>query len=410
MRKILFGLVWVIIFYFGSIMLIAMVLGGVAGYRAGKEGHHERAGEAGRIAGQKFATEYGGVMFLISIVASGIGTSTGLLPWTRKKDFETASSLQPPNLSWATVPPPLPPPLNPFLIYINRDGETYGPYTLEGAKAYLSAGSLAMDDLGWHEKLEGWLPLSQIPELSAVARPPGLPWGPVKTVGLSLCILVAWFLSQSLVGFFYGLISSIKGIKHTHADYEALGQNGLFVAAAVSLSSPVLVFASILCARLKKGITIREYFGFHRVKFKVIAKWAGIFFLSMLTIPILIQVLGHQKLESDFMEKTWKSSGSLVLYIFAFVIAAPLGEEIFFRGFLFKGMLHSQLRGYGAIVICSLVWAGIHSQYHLNVIIQLFLLGIVLGFARLKTGSIYVPIALHMLLNTIAVVVTALRM
>ena len=90
----------------------------------------------------------------------------------------------------------------------------------------------------------------------------------------------------------------------------------------------------------------------------------------------------------------------------AVIVAAPVFEEIFFRGFLFKGLQHSRIGPLGAILVTSLLWATIHLQYDLWDLGIIFALGIFLGFARLKTGSVYATIALHALVNLIATIET----
>ena len=89
------------------------------------------------------------------------------------------------------------------------------------------------------------------------------------------------------------------------------------------------------------------------------------------------------------------------------IVAAPLFEEIFFRGFLFQGIRHSKLGAVGAIVITAAVWAMIHMQYNAFQMSLIFLGGLLLGTARLKTDSIQPTIVMHVLWNIIALIETA---
>ena len=47
-------------------------------------------------------------------------------------------------------------------IYIHRDGQQQGPYTLEQVNTFLAEGSLQATDLAFHEGLADWVPLSQV--------------------------------------------------------------------------------------------------------------------------------------------------------------------------------------------------------------------------------------------------------
>lgn len=58
-------------------------------------------------------------------------------------------------------------------IYINRDGEQHGPYTLEDARAHLAAGQLQAEDLAWHEGLAEWTTLGELAGAPDAAADPG---------------------------------------------------------------------------------------------------------------------------------------------------------------------------------------------------------------------------------------------
>jgi len=65
---------------------------------------------------------------------------------------------------------------------------------------------------------------------------------------------------------------------------------------------------------------------------------------------------------------------------FAIIVMAPLFEESLFRGFLIAGMQRSRI---GAILITL-----IHLQYEAFYLVYIFIGGILLGIARVKTGSL----------------------
>ena len=46
-------------------------------------------------------------------------------------------------------------------IHIDRNGQKFGPYSVEEAKSYLASGQLLPDDLAWHDGLPGYVPLAQ---------------------------------------------------------------------------------------------------------------------------------------------------------------------------------------------------------------------------------------------------------
>jgi hypothetical protein len=90
------------------------------------------------------------------------------------------------------------------------------------------------------------------------------------------------------------------------------------------------------------------------------------------------------------------------------VLVAPLSEELFFRGFLFAGVLHSPLGSWGAVGLTSLAWAATHLQYDLYGMATVFAGGLLLGYARLRTGSIVPGLLMHALMNLLATLQVAL--
>ena len=96
----------------------------------------------------------------------------------------------------------------------------------------------------------------------------------------------------------------------------------------------------------------------------------------------------------------YNSTDYLLLLFIAVVIAAPIFEEIIFRGFIFKGLESSPLGVVGAIIITSILFTLIHSgQYDLSVLAILFPLAVIIGLARYRSSGIYLPIYLHFVNN-----------
>jgi membrane protease YdiL (CAAX protease family) len=85
------------------------------------------------------------------------------------------------------------------------------------------------------------------------------------------------------------------------------------------------------------------------------------------------------------------------------VIAAPLSEEIFFRGFIFGG-----LRNRLSFPVAALFSGAIFGLFHytdpdsIAVVPQLALFGFALAWLYEETGSIYPPIAVHAVNNALA--------
>ncbi|MBQ9545179.1 MAG: CPBP family intramembrane metalloprotease [Clostridia bacterium] len=89
-----------------------------------------------------------------------------------------------------------------------------------------------------------------------------------------------------------------------------------------------------------------------------------------------------------------------ILSAVALVIAAPLNEELFFRGAIMRSMEKSSLNPFAAVIIQALLFGVFH-----ELPIRIFyatLLGVILGIVRIKSRSIVPCLVLHALFNCCA--------
>ncbi len=88
---------------------------------------------------------------------------------------------------------------------------------------------------------------------------------------------------------------------------------------------------------------------------------------------------------------------------FLVIVMAPLSEEIFFRGFMFKGLRRGTPLVFAA-ALSSAVWGLFHytGPDSWAVCLQLAVFGMFLAWLYERTGSIWPPIGVHMFNNTLA--------
>ncbi len=102
------------------------------------------------------------------------------------------------------------------------------------------------------------------------------------------------------------------------------------------------------------------------------------------------------------------SSGPVGLSIFlaATVLVAPIAEELLFRGVLLP-WLARWMKPAAALAWSTIVFSIGHLYYGLGALLIAYY-GVVLGWARLRTGKLWAPVALHAMLNaTTAIVILA---
>jgi uncharacterized protein len=97
--------------------------------------------------------------------------------------------------------------------------------------------------------------------------------------------------------------------------------------------------------------------------------------------------------------QTARARGWLSALAIATVVAAPAGEEIFFRGFLFRGWVRSPRGAAIAIPIISVIFASLHVQYNIYGMLQILIVGLFFGWLRWRSGSTLLTMLCHAALN-----------
>ena len=151
---------------------------------------------------------------------------------------------------------------------------------------------------------------------------------------------------------------------------------------------------------------MRQYLHFNPITISIFFRWLGAIAFFALIWDGVTLLFGRQ-IVPEFMTQAYETADILPLFWIALIGASPLLEELFFRGFLFEGIRYSRLGPLGAVILTSIIWATMHIQYGAYEIISIWLLGLLLGFAKLKTQSIYTTIGMHSLANLWATIEVA---
>ena len=93
-----------------------------------------------------------------------------------------------------------------------------------------------------------------------------------------------------------------------------------------------------------------------------------------------------------------------IVFILAVIVVAPFGEEILFRGFLQQFLEKHWKDSTKAVLITSLFFAMIHLNPYW--MIQIYFLGLILGFLAWRTGSVIPSLILHGLNNAMAIILS----
>lgn len=231
-----------------------------------------------------------------------------------------------------------------------------------------------------------------------------VPWGLAGSLVWGVAAVALWLGTQIAIGelaadwLFDGAPPDMDA-RVTHAPFVSL----------VTIGSAIVPLAVIALAVRAAGCDLAGYLGLG-------APEGRYFAIGLLTLAVLIPLvdllswLAGYPVTPAFVLDVYRSArdmGAILLLTVALVIAAPVVEEIVFRGFLLPGLAQSILGATGALLFTSVSWALLHAQYQPFYLIQIVILGLVFGWLRLKSNSTTLTILLHGLLNLAALVQAA---
>jgi hypothetical protein len=246
---------------------------------------------------------------------------------------------------------------------------------------------------------------------SAPGVPPPRVWGPWATIAWTILVLILMVVTQTLVVIVF-IVMAARGEQSPDRIAQiipSLANNGLVLSVATFCTTLICSAVVIGIVKLKSGSKLKDYLGLIRPNGRQLLRWAVVTTVFCVTFD-LINVLLKKPIVTEFMTKAYASSGSPWMLWLAVLVAAPLFEELFFRGFVIKGLAESRLRWQGAVLISSGLWSLIHVQYNVYELVWVFLLGLILGVARVKTGSTLLTFLLHLLVNLAATIEVAVSL
>ncbi len=240
---------------------------------------------------------------------------------------------------------------------------------------------------------------------TAVAKSLGLlsrpePWRPRLDgfagwvgLGTGFLLLTLWMFLVSGVIAFSGLEVGDGNVRDD-ATYGLLLYVGFFT-----------VFAAWLKLRKQRGFKVG--LGARRLPQAIMGlSWLGLIlpwaWVAMLGTQVVRMMLGQMPDEIHPLLEQMKATtdtGLLVLFILQAVVAAPLAEELIFRGFLQTGLVTVGVKVAGTtsgrrlgIVATSLLFAAVHEPFSWPAI---FVLSLFLGWLYERRGNLWLPIMVH---------------
>lgn len=179
-----------------------------------------------------------------------------------------------------------------------------------------------------------------------------------------------------------GVLFSEGSLAYISANKDTTGQNYLLVFILMFAITPLLN----LIIQLNANMHLPE-------ALKAIEKW--------------MQQSEEQaaKLTKAFMKM--ESRGDLLLNLVMVALLPAIGEEFLFRGVIQNLLSQLTRKKHAAIIITAVLFSAIHMQFF--GFFPRFLLGVLLGYLLVWSGSIWLPVFAHFLNNGMAVMASWLQ-
>ncbi len=220
------------------------------------------------------------------------------------------------------------------------------------------------------------------------------PWGRLATFGLGFVAMMTGQIAALMV-----LSWWLGGGLSQLPDFSG---DGVAVVLIILVSTPIQLLLLAAFAQ-RAGGDIAGYLGLIWPRRSELVFGVAVTVALIVAGNILSWILGNNIVTPFQLDifRTASQAGLLPLLLlwFAVVVVTPVGEEILFRGFLFRGWLRSAGYAWVVIAVTSVIWALIHVQYDWYVTGQIFVFGLMLGWMRWATGSTLLTILLHALIN-----------
>jgi len=208
--------------------------------------------------------------------------------------------------------------------------------------------------------------------------------------------VVAWFILQQ------------DGPIDVAAAMRVLG-GGLTISLSVIMGLPTVLAALWLAIHLSRT-PFADYLALRGTSWPNLLISIAALVVLVMGWDLVSRAMGRDATPGFMMDvlKSAREHGALWLLVIAFCIAAPVTEELFARGFLYRGWSESALGPIGAILLSSAVWTALHLQYDWFFFGEVFSIGLLFGYLRYRFNSLWLTIILHGLNNLAAVVQTIL--
>jgi membrane protease YdiL (CAAX protease family) len=219
------------------------------------------------------------------------------------------------------------------------------------------------------------------------------PWGVGATLAWTLLALVTGMVAATAVA------SGLSWWDRTLFDPQFLFRYGDPVSSSMLILGYGVLVGVLALAAKWAGWSVAEYLALVRPRGHYV-----LFGLASVALPLLVTFMHAMQFDISQLVNPHgfdraRAANGLWLHVIAVAIAAPVMEEIVFRGFLYRGLAESRIGVMGAIAVTSVGWALLHFGMGAAGMIDTVVAGVAWGWLRWYTGSTTAAIVWHVANN-----------
>ena len=227
------------------------------------------------------------------------------------------------------------------------------------------------------------------------SRPPA-PWGVFATCAWGLAILVL-----SLFVYLLSMLGMVVALQlgRPEVSSEGLIDNPLYDFVTTSAALMVICLVPWLLV-IVRDLPARDYFALRLPPRGPAALYGAVTLLWIAAALVIGPAFGHEP-GLFLAERAMGGWGGILAAASLRIFAVPVAIEIFTRGFLMRGFGTGRVGAAFGLVITTLVGTVLHCFFFASGPIYWFMAlfeNLLLGAARLRSGSLLLPIAMHVVL------------
>jgi len=211
-------------------------------------------------------------------------------------------------------------------------------------------------------------------------------------------------LGWAVIAFLVGQVVAFGVLLWLHTgDWGSILQtpfDGVAVTLFVCIANPITIAVLASAVWLRRADPV-DYFALRRPRSADVTMGISCLVVLIAASDTLLYFSGRDLVTPFQLQSytTAAAAGWLLPMAAAAILLAPASEEVLFRGFLFRGWARSERSALPAVAVISLLWAALHLQYDWTGMLQIFVIGLFLGWMRLRSGSLPLTFLLHALFN-----------